>query len=160
MPPLVTVAIPAYNAAATLRRALDSVFRQDYRPIEVVVVDDASLDETGEIARTYDRGQIQLLSLPENKGECSVNAAIEVARGEFVAFLDADDEWLDGKLSKQVALLQVNPNMTFVACGGVFVDTAGRPYREFGLHQFAICPDQVWRALLARTLVAKPCVVA
>jgi len=157
---LVTVVIPAYNAADTIRRALDSVFRQDYRPIEVLVVDDASQDNTGEVVKAYGRAEVQLISLSQNRGESSVNAGIEAARGEFVAFLDADDEWLEGKLEKQLAVLQANPQMSFVTCGGAFVDRQGNRLREFGLNPLPLAPDQVWRALLARTLVAKPCVVA
>lgn len=157
---LVTVVIPAYNAADTIRRALDSVFRQDYRPIEVVVVDDASQDNTADVVRKYGCAEMRLISLSLNRGESSVNAGIEAARGDFVAFLDADDEWLEGKLKKQLALLQANPQMSFVTCGGAFVHRQGRRLREFGLNPLPHAPDQVWRALLARTLVAKPCVVA
>jgi glycosyltransferase involved in cell wall biosynthesis len=157
---LVTVVIPAYNAADTIRRALDSVFRQAYRPIEVIVVDDASQDNTADVGRTYGRAEVRLISLAQNRGESSVNAGIEAARGDFVAFLDADDEWLEGKLEKQLAVLRANPQMSFVTCGGAFVDHQGRRLREFGLNPLPLAPDQMWRALLARTLVAKPCVVA
>jgi len=156
----VTVVIPAYNAARTIRRALDSVFLQHYSQLEVVVVDDASRDDTSTVVKAYGRPEIRLLSLPQNHGESSVNAGIEEARGEFVAFLDADDEWRPTKLHKQTAILGDNPKATFVSCGCLFVDGDGKPYREFGRLPGSVAKDQIWRILLARTCIAKPCVVA
>src|SRR5882724_1442948 len=103
-PPLVTVLIPAFNAERTIVRALDSVFRQAYEPLEVLVIDDASTDGTAEVVAAYGRSEIRLISLTLNRGECSVNEGLAQAKGEYVAFLDADDEWLDEKLKKQVAL--------------------------------------------------------
>src|SRR5262249_44263628 len=146
----VTVLIPAYNAATTIKRALDSVFRQDVfrqdmTSIEVLIIDDASTDDTAKIVTGYDRPEIRLLSLPRNVGESSVNAGLIEARGEFVAFLDADDEWLDGKLNKQIAALRANPALSFVTCGCLFVAADGRTLREFGLEPPPFKPEHVWR---------------
>lgn len=158
--PLVTVLIPAYNAAQTIGRALDSVFRQDYPSFEVIVVNDASRDDTARVVEQYGRPEITVYTLPENRGECgAMNYGLERAKGEFVAFLDADDQWMDSKLAKQMPLLEANPRMTFVSCGCLFVDRDGTPFREFGL-SFPFQPDKVWRGLLAATFVAKPCVIA
>src|SRR3954468_7416981 len=99
MPPLVSVVIPANNAAATIRRAIDSALAQTYRPIEVIVIDDCSQDATSEITSTYAAERIRLLRLPYNHGVGAVlNPGIEIAHGEYIAFLDADDEWLPEKL--------------------------------------------------------------
>lgn len=156
--PLVTVVIPAYNAAATIRRAIDSVLAQTFADYEIVVVDDGSKDTTSEIVAQYDR--VRLLRLPFNQGESgAMNLGITEATGELIAFLDADDEWLPTKLEKQVAALRGNPGAVMASCGCRFVDAQGAVLREFG-----IPPDleksEVWRRLLVASFIAKPCVVA
>src|SRR6516162_596409 len=109
MPPLVSVIIPAYNAERTLRRAIDSALAQDYQPIEIIVVDDGSKDATSEVAAAYLDKAVQLVQLPRNCGESgAMNTGIAVAKGEYIAFLDADDEWLPKKLTRQIAALEMN----------------------------------------------------
>ena len=161
MHPLVTVLIPAYNAERTIRRALASVFIQDYPALEVIVVDDGSMDTTSDVVAGYKRSEIQLLQLPKNLGECgAMNEGIRVAKGKYVAFLDADDEWLPGKLNKQLAVLEQNPKAIMATCGCWFVDAAGNIDEEFGMPPPGFAKDQIWRSLLVATCIAKPCVVA
>lgn len=158
--PLVTAVIPAYNAAATIRRALDSVLAQTYRNYEIIVIDDASTDATADIVATHYGDRVRLLRLPHNQGESgAMNAGIAVANGELIAFLDADDEWLPDKLAYQVTALADRPDLVLACSGCRFVDPQGRT-RDDGIVQLDVRPDEVWRLLLARTLIAKPCVVA
>lgn len=97
---LVSVIIPAYNAERFLGEAIVSVLAQTYRPIELIVVDDGSTDRTGEIARSYDR--VIYIHQP-NAGTASArNHGIRDSRGEYLAFLDADDLWLPAKLTLQM----------------------------------------------------------
>lgn len=114
MNPLVSVIIPVYNGAAFLEEALASVSAQDYAPLEVFVADDGSTDATGEIARRCEG--VTHLALPRGGVSRARNRAVEESRGEFLAFLDADDAWLPGKLSAQVALLQAHPEAGFALC--------------------------------------------
>lgn len=109
--PLVSVVIPVYNGARFLRAALESVFAQTYRPIQVIVVDDGSIDESGPIAQSFpDVHYIR----QENKGVAAArNAGIEAARGEFFAFLDQDDLWTPDKLKIQVDHLLKNPDLGY-----------------------------------------------
>ncbi|MCC6466889.1 MAG: glycosyltransferase [Alphaproteobacteria bacterium] len=159
--PLVTVLIPAFNAGRTIERALRSVLVQKYAPIEIIIVDDASTDDTSRVATGLGISELRVVRLKTNLGACgAMNAGIELAKGRFIAFLDADDEWLPGKLDKQLAMLRKNPNMIFATCGCLFVDAKGTPFREFGLHPPRMPSNQVWRALLSASWVAKPCVVA
>jgi len=112
--PLITVLIPAFNAASTIERALDSVLAQTYDDYEIIVVDDGSRDATSEIVAGYDNDRIRLLRLASNQGASSaVNEGLAAARGELVAFLDADDEWLPTKLAKQVEALSRNPAASY-----------------------------------------------
>jgi glycosyltransferase involved in cell wall biosynthesis len=132
--PLVSVIIPAYNSEKYIAEALDSVFAQTYRPIEVIVVDDGSTDGTADVVKkcqerfigsngfagsTIKTGAANKTSLTyfyqKNSGpSVARNAGIKAARGEYVAFLDADDAWTDDKLEKQVALLQDHPDLDVV----------------------------------------------
>lgn len=101
--PLVSVVIPNFNREAELQRAVDSVLAQDYRPLELVIVDDAS---TRPVRLTLpDEGQriVRWLRLERNGGGATArNAGIDAARGEVVAFLDSDDVWVPDKLSRQI----------------------------------------------------------
>jgi glycosyltransferase involved in cell wall biosynthesis len=161
MQPLVTVLIPAYNAEATIRRALDSALAQDYPALEIVVVDDGSIDATSDVVASYQRKEIRLLQLPHNRGEGGVlNEGITIAKGEYIAFLDADDEWLPGKLSQQIAVLESNPKAMMVTCGCRFVDGFGNVTEEFGMRPLGVAKDHIWRSMLVATCIAKPCVVA
>src|SRR6185437_13144733 len=119
--PLISVLIPAYNAEKTIRRALDSVVIQNYTPLEIIVVNDASLDATRDVVASFGHPCLKLLDMPRNSGEgAPLNAGLRVAKGEFIAFLDADDEWLPGKLQKQIDLIAAHPRMSFVSCGCLF----------------------------------------
>ncbi|TAJ22084.1 MAG: glycosyltransferase [Rugosibacter sp.] len=158
--PLVTVLIPAFNAEKTIERALRSVLVQRIESFEILVINDASNDDTAAIAERLGIKELRLVSLQKNLGECgAMNTGLGLACGKYIAFLDADDEWLPGKLIKQIALLETNPNMVFATCGCLFVDAIGNPLREFGLHPPSK-PQDIWRDLLGASCVAKPCVVA
>ncbi|MBN1846266.1 MAG: glycosyltransferase family 2 protein [Sedimentisphaerales bacterium] len=110
----ITVVIPAYNAGRYVGRALDSVLAQTYPAAEILVVDDGSTDETGRIARSY--GPPVRCIRQENAGVSAArNTGVEAAGGDWIAFLDADDEWLVDKLRLQVGLLRRNPELVWTA---------------------------------------------
>jgi glycosyltransferase involved in cell wall biosynthesis len=106
-PPLVSCIVPVFNGERYLREALDSIFAQPYRPIEVIVVDDGSTDATPAVLATYaDR----ILSFRQaNAGPAAArNHGVREARGELIAFLDADDLWHVDKLVRQIACLDTH----------------------------------------------------
>lgn len=141
--PMVSVVIPVYNNAAHVRKAIDSVLGQDYRPLEVIVVDDGSTDETPGILESYG-GAIRVLE-QENAGAAAArNAGISAAQGELIAFLDADDYWLPGKLNIQVAYLQRNPDVGLVynAWKVIAEDEATAPDASLDQDRFAIEHDK------------------
>jgi len=129
---------------------------------EVVVVDDASRDATAEIVVSHYGEPVKLIRLPRNQGESgAMNAGIAAANGELIAFLDADDEWLPDKLAHQVQALEAHRTAVLVASGCRFVDGDGRLVREeSGIVLLGVPAEETWRLLLARTLIAKPCVLA
>jgi glycosyltransferase involved in cell wall biosynthesis len=118
-PPTVSVVIPAYNRALTIRAAIESVLRQTWTDFELIVVDDASTDATvAEAGRVVDP-RLRLIESPSNQGAAGArNAGIREARGAWIAFQDSDDEWLPRKLEKQMARLQdLGPASVGAYCG-------------------------------------------
>jgi GT2 family glycosyltransferase len=107
--PTVSAVIPAYNAAGTIERALNSVYAQTYPSIiQVIVVDDGSADETAAIvARRFP--QVTLISQGNAGSPVARNRGVEAASGEYIAFLDDDDEWLPGKTRTQMGAFAENP---------------------------------------------------
>lgn len=119
--PLVSVIIPAYNARKYLPEALGSVFGQTYRPIEVIVVDDGSTDGTAEAVESYrtgagiQDGSTLVCMRQQNAGPSAArNRGILAAKGAYITFLDSDDLWPSGKLSRQVELMEANPDAGLV----------------------------------------------
>jgi glycosyltransferase involved in cell wall biosynthesis len=101
--PLVSVVIPAYNRAAYLAEAIDSVLAQTYAPTEIIVVDDGSADDTADVAAAY--GPRVTLLRQANAGVSTArNTGVARANGEFIALLDSDDRWLPEKLTLQLPL--------------------------------------------------------
>lgn len=114
--PKVSVIIPTYNRAHVLGRALRSVLNQAYQDFELIVVDDGSSDATVEVMSGFADSRIRYLHHEENRGAAAArNSGIKAARGEYVAFLDSDDEWLPEKLEKQIeAFRQVSSRVGVV----------------------------------------------
>jgi glycosyltransferase involved in cell wall biosynthesis len=107
---MISVIIPAYNRAKLLTRAIQSVLSQTYQDFEIIVVDDFSKDNTDELMQQYHDTRIRYIKHSQNKGgNAARNTGIKQARGEFIAFLDSDDEWLPEKLEKQIALIKQSP---------------------------------------------------
>lgn len=108
--PLVSVVIPAYNAAAHISEALESLRAQTCREMEVIVVDDGSVDDThGIIARDFP--EVRCIRQSNAGASSARNRGVQEARGEWVAFLDADDAWHPDKLRAQLALMQRHPGV-------------------------------------------------
>ena len=94
--------IPCYNASRFLRETLDSALAQTHLPLEILVVDDGSTDDSAEIARSYGP-PVRVISQPNQGESVARNRGIDEAQGEWIAFLDADDLWAPEKLERQLA---------------------------------------------------------
>lgn len=101
--PLISVVIPAYNDERFITPAIESVLAQDYQPIELIVIDDGSTDRTREIVKEFSQAQLHAQS--HHGAGAARNVGVRASKGEFIAFLDADDLWTKEKLSRQMNAL-------------------------------------------------------
>jgi len=155
----VSVVIPCFNSAATIERALRSVEHQTTKPNEVLVVDDASSDNTVSVIEQYARtSSLNILVIKQSvNGGPSVarNAAWNVATGEFIAFLDADDQWHPQKLEAQLKAMLANPT-----CVMSFHDHLFESFEHFETLPFApITSQATLRNYLLRNRSATPTVM-
>ena len=120
-----SVFIPTFNAAGLVAQAVDSVLAQTARPLEILVIDDGSTDSTGEALKRYG-GRIRCLR-QENRGVYAArNRGIRESRGQYVAFLDADDLWEPQKLARQLEILDAQPRFPVVHTDAALIDAGGR----------------------------------
>ena len=117
--PSISVIIPAFNAASTIGCAIDSILDQTVSVSEIIVVDDGSDDETAAVVRGYGTSvrkiSIQLIQQPNSRTAKARNRGLDQARGDWIAFLDADDYWELDKIERQIAVLESNPEVTLLA---------------------------------------------
>lgn len=128
--PTISVVVPTYNRAALLPRAVRSVLAQTYADIEIIIVDDASTDETESVVATLDDPRIRYIRHESNLGGAATrNTGIKAARGKLIAFQDSDDEWLLDKLEKQTGLLHSRDDEAeIVYCGFIRFDHGSPVY--------------------------------
>lgn len=107
-PPLVTAIVPVFNGEVRLRSALESIFAQPHRPLQVIVVDDGSSDGSAAIARSFP--EVEYIWQPNSGVASARNTALRRARGEFIAFLDQDDRWTPDKLEVQLSYFREHPD--------------------------------------------------
>lgn len=150
----VSIILPTYNRGDTLARAVDSVVAQTYSDWELLIVDDGSTDETASVALSYNDPRIRYIR-QENAGVAAArNTGLDRACGQYITFLDSDDEWLPHFLAVCVGFLQNNPTEDFVTTEfftgyldrrdnrGVFVDTYLAAARAIGSHALDLPPDE------------------
>ncbi len=118
---MVSAIVTTHNRRKLVKKAIDSVLSQTYKQIECIVVDDAGTDDTSVFLKEYiEKGLIQYIYIPREKskgGNHARNQGIKASKGEYIAFLDDDDEWLPEKIEKQVNAMENDPEVGFVYCG-------------------------------------------
>lgn len=131
MKPRVSVIIPVYNGAGLVARAVDSALAQSLAPLEIIVVDDGSTDDTASVLAGY-HGRIRRLHIRHGGVARARNIGMAASRGELLAFLDADDIWHPHKLARQAAALRVWPQAGLCCCDYVVLHGAqGRQVSHF-----------------------------
>ncbi|WP_299153959.1 glycosyltransferase family 2 protein [uncultured Christiangramia sp.] len=122
--PLVSIVMPTYNREDSLKFAIQSVLKQSYNVWELIIVDDCSTDNTGQVVRELQKEDERIIfhRLHSNSGACAArNKGIELAKGEFITFLDSDDEYYPEKVEKQIEIFKKSDdkNLGVVSCGAV-----------------------------------------
>lgn len=134
MAPKVSVVMSVYNGERHLREAVDSILSQSLSDFEFIVVDDGSTDDTWQILTSYDDPRVVLVRNQENVGlTISLNRALEMARGEYIARMDADDVSLPERLSAQVQFLDATEDVGLVSCPFIEIDQESHEVRLFPL---------------------------
>jgi glycosyltransferase involved in cell wall biosynthesis len=129
IPPLVSVIVPCYNRSTIVGRAIASALGQTYPNLELLVIDDGSIDgkELAKVVSDFGDPRIRLLRHRMNRnGAAARNTGVSESRGDFVAFLDSDDEWMPEKIERQLTLLNYDPRPCRLAYSVSEVITDGR----------------------------------
>jgi glycosyltransferase involved in cell wall biosynthesis len=127
MSPHITVFIPVYNGQKHLAEAINSVLKQEYVNFELLILDDGSTDDTARIIKAYSDSRIRFIANEANLGiSFSRNRAIAEARGEYLAFLDADDIALPHRLGKQLDYLERHPEIAACGSQALVIDESGQ----------------------------------
>lgn len=125
--PAISVILPTYNRSQTLARAIQSVLHQTFADFELIVVDDASTDDTPALMKTINDPRLRYLQLEKNRGAAGArNAGIAQARAQWVAFQDSDDEWIPTKLAQQFAVARDAPAEVGLVLAGYFAQVGQR----------------------------------
>jgi len=151
--PLVSVIIPVYNYDRYLGEAIESVLRQTYKPLEVIVVDDGSKDQSGEVARSFaDRGVQYCYQVHAGIGPTR-NTGVELAQGDFLAFLDADDRWPLEKLERQLEAFDADPALEMVF--GQALQLQNGPEWEAGIKEMKVDVTRMVPGMVPGTMLIK-----
>jgi glycosyltransferase involved in cell wall biosynthesis len=138
----VSVVIPAFNSVATISRAIDSVLSQTRPPEQIIVVDDGSTDGTAVAVSEYG-GRIDYLWQPNTGPGAARNRGIQEAKYPWIAFLDADDEWLQDRLERQTRILEAHPDLAWVTGNFLRSDSQGRSGSPFAAPGNSHRPERI-----------------
>jgi glycosyltransferase involved in cell wall biosynthesis len=155
MPSLVSCIVPVFNGEKYLGEALESILAQTYRPLEIMVVDDSSTDETAALVADYG-DKLRYLFQPNAGTAAACNLGLEAAQGDFMAFLAADDLWHREKLARQMDRFEARPELG--ACvshvQNFWIPELKEEAEQFRNHRISLpLPGYVPQALLARRAV-------
>ncbi|MFH1230501.1 MAG: glycosyltransferase family A protein, partial [Planctomycetota bacterium] len=134
--PLISIIIPAYNRGHLLKRTIESVLTQTFHDFELIIVDDGSTDDTKEVVGNLQKRDSRIKYIwQKNSGAPArpKNTGIKNSKGEFIAFLDDDDEWLSQKLEKQIQLFRNSQkrNLGFIGCNAFIVNGKNNKTQEY-----------------------------
>jgi glycosyltransferase involved in cell wall biosynthesis len=129
----ISVVIPVYNGERTIFEAVNSVLAQTFRDFELIVIDDGSQDTTTEILAAIHDSRLRVFSYTNAGVAASRNRGIELASGEFISFLDADDLWTPDKLELQLNALRNHPEAAVSYSWTDFIDETGKQV-DYGIY--------------------------
>ncbi|MDJ0795631.1 MAG: glycosyltransferase [Calothrix sp. MO_167.B12] len=143
--PEISVIIPVYNGEKTIKETIESVLKQSFSNIEVIIINDGSTDSTLKIINSIDDIRLQVFSYPNAGSGASRNRGIEKANGNYISFIDADDLWVPDKLEAQYQALQNNPQATIAYSWTDYIDELGNIIKSGGRKK---CHGYVYQDML------------
>jgi glycosyltransferase involved in cell wall biosynthesis len=149
--PLVSIIVPSYNQGRFIRHTLDSILAQDYGPVEILVIDGASTDETVSVLRSYDASRVTWVSEPDRGVVDAVNKGFARARGDIIAIQSSDDGYLPGAIARVIAEFRRHPE-----CGLVYGDTVKVDENGSELQRYRIGGYSLENLFLCRTWIPQP----
>lgn len=128
---LVSVVMPAYNCTNYIGKSIESILKQTYSKLQLIVIDDGSNDDTLKVIKKYAEqdSRVKVFKNEKNSGVSATrNRGISIAEGEWIAFLDSDDIWTESKLEKQMKYAE-RVNAEFIFTGSSYINEEGKPYK-------------------------------
>ncbi len=150
--PLVTVGVALYNHEKYIKECLESIVKQTYKNIELIVIDDGSSDNSYQIAKKYLQAQTYNKNFKiftrQNKGMCkTLNEIAKMANGKYISFVGSDDFWHQDKIKLQVDYLESHPKITLVHSNSIHIDEKGKKIKKTNFSNM-INSGNVYRAMI------------
>ncbi len=158
--PAVSVILPAYNCEKFIGKAIQSMLQQTFPDFELIIVNDGSSDKTETVIYGFNDPRIIYHKNPENKGLIySLNRAIELADGKYIARMDSDDISLPGRLEKQKAFLDKSPHISVAATTIDFINQNEEKIGQWDLDRQTITAEQIEKQMPYENCIAHPTVM-
>jgi len=153
--PKVTVIMSVYNGEKYLREAVDSVLRQTFKDFEFLIINDGSTDRTAEILQSYQDPRIKIINNEKNIGLTkSLNNGLKLAKGEYIARMDADDISMSDRLEKQIAIIEKHDNLGMVACWIKIISGNNNYVRDWQADREKNSPEEIYYTLFFENCIA------
>jgi glycosyltransferase involved in cell wall biosynthesis len=158
--PAVSIILPAFNCEKFIDKAINSVLKQTFTGFEFIIINDGSTDKTEMIVLNYADPRIVYLKNPENKGLIyTLNRALALAHGKYIARMDADDICLPERIAKQKEFLDQNTNIAVLATTIDFINDTGEKTGVWKLDRQTTTPEQIKRKIIFENCIAHPTVM-
>lgn len=160
MQALVSIIMPIYNSELFLQKALQSILNQTYTNLQIICLNDGSTDGSIKILESFQDKRIQIINQPINTGLIkNLNEGLQLAQGEFIARMDADDIATIDRIEKQVHFLQNNQNVFAVASTIQCINEKEEKIKNWDLDRNTITPSRIKKAMFSESCIAHPTVM-
>ncbi|MEY4278363.1 MAG: hypothetical protein RL377_367 [Bacteroidota bacterium] len=156
--PLISVLLPVYNAEQYLKQSLESILGQTYTNLEIIIINDGSSDQSKEIINSYQDARIVYIEQPHNKGLIAcLNEGIQIAKGDYIIRMDADDIAFNNRIEKQINFLASNPSIAVVGSNAIFIeDNVNAPIANWDLDLKIKTSQEIRKTLLWENCLIHP----
>src|SRR5690349_23996482 len=158
--PAISVLLPVHNGAPFLRKSIDSVLSQSFPDFELIIINDGSTDESAQIILSYNDERIRYVENERNIGLIeSLNKGIELAKGQYIARMDADDICVSDRLLMQKKFLDENTDISFVATTVTYIDENEEITGFWDLDRETISEDLIRETMIRKNYISHPTVM-